>query len=261
MFNKYHSRIFLNIYTGMWKVCVHVCVCVCVCVICFHFKGWDHTLHIILKHAFRTFTCILDVFPHDCVQMALTVQSWMDKGMEGPKFSSVSTNAAASIGRNAPCLCASKSPGLIPPTQLSFLQIRPNVLTSVHVHQLSINCLHATAEKPGVCWYFTAWRVQSRLSKWQEWQGQSRGDRWLQQAVSRLRELESPLLPISQEQRAGRVAASPDLHHQDGPRPRCRIQSQLGNQWGQVGHAQRTTWAILAERLTWDWPWAWDWRI
>ena len=32
MFNKYHSRIFLNIYTGMWKVCVHVCVCVCVCV-------------------------------------------------------------------------------------------------------------------------------------------------------------------------------------------------------------------------------------
>lgn len=161
MFNKYHSRIFLNVYTGMWKVCV----CVCLCVIRFHFKGWDHTLHIILKHAFLTFTYILDVFPHDYVPMALTVQSRTNKGMEGPKFSGISTNAAASIGRNALCLCASMSPGLIPPTQLSFLQIRPNMLTDVHVLQLSINCLHATAEKPGVCWYFTAWRVQPRLSK------------------------------------------------------------------------------------------------
>ena len=62
------------------------------------------------------------------------------------------------------------------------------------VYQWPIRCLHATAKKPSVGLYLTAWRVQCRLSKWQAWLGQCRG---LQQAIFRLRELESPVLHIS----------------------------------------------------------------
>lgn len=49
-------------YTGTWKVCV----CAHARVICFHFKGWIHTLQTILRHLLLIFTCIFDVFPHDC---------------------------------------------------------------------------------------------------------------------------------------------------------------------------------------------------
>lgn len=71
----------------MWKVCL----CAHARVMCFHFKGWIHTLQTILRHILLTFAYIFDVFPHTSVPMVLPAQRCVSKCMAGTKFSSVST--------------------------------------------------------------------------------------------------------------------------------------------------------------------------